>query len=326
MLITTMSSRARRASLLVVTAGAIAFFSSGASTQAPRFYSDDPIAREPESQDASKAEPYDQSQMFELVHNLFVTSKHKPSGLRAKNINTIDEVPDSSWFTNRIGTRTVTSRRAYPRRERRRAARSVEVGADPGEDIRRAPGFHCAGRQGRHLVPRVRSTGVCRRRNRRGGDCDEDFLGAGLQPGRVVPDHVRSEERDHRPEGDGASAVRDADAVHEGRHQRDPRESRARTRTARIASSPADCSPARSWAASGMPARARTTPTTSSLTSIVASCVRSGSSVRGPTSPTSRRRTRSTPSSPRTASRSSSTTSRTSARRSACATTSTSGT
>jgi hypothetical protein len=109
MLITTMSSRARRASLLILTAGAIAFFTSGASTQAPHFYSDDPIARDPESQDASKAAPYDQSQMFELVHNLFINSGHKPSGLRAKNINTIDEVPDSSWFTNRIGTRTVTA-------------------------------------------------------------------------------------------------------------------------------------------------------------------------------------------------------------------------
>jgi hypothetical protein len=47
--------------------------------------------------------------MYELMYNLFVTSGYKPSGLRAKNINTIDEVPDSSWFTNRIGTRTITT-------------------------------------------------------------------------------------------------------------------------------------------------------------------------------------------------------------------------
>ena len=43
------------------------------------------------------------------MYNLFVTSGYKPSGLRAKNINTIDEVPDSSWFTNRIGTRPITN-------------------------------------------------------------------------------------------------------------------------------------------------------------------------------------------------------------------------
>ena len=42
-------------------------------------------------------------------YNLFINSGHKPSGLRAKNINTIDEVPDSSWFTDRIGARTITN-------------------------------------------------------------------------------------------------------------------------------------------------------------------------------------------------------------------------
>jgi hypothetical protein len=43
------------------------------------------------------------------MYNLFVTSGHEASGLRAKNINTIDEVPDSSWFTNRVGTTPVTN-------------------------------------------------------------------------------------------------------------------------------------------------------------------------------------------------------------------------
>jgi hypothetical protein len=98
----------RRAALVAISAGAISLFAPAASTQTPRFYPDDPIAREPETQDAAKAAEFEQSQMYELVYNLFVTAKHKPSGLRAKNINTIDEVPDSSWFTNRIGTRPIT--------------------------------------------------------------------------------------------------------------------------------------------------------------------------------------------------------------------------
>ena len=38
---------------------ALGLFASAVSTQGPRFYPDDPIAREPESQDASKAQPYD---------------------------------------------------------------------------------------------------------------------------------------------------------------------------------------------------------------------------------------------------------------------------
>jgi hypothetical protein len=101
--------RARRAAFFALSVGALSFFASTASTQGPRFYPDDPIAREPESQDASKAAPFEQSEMYELLYNLFVTSGYKPSGLRAKNINTIDEVPDSSWFTNRIGARAVTA-------------------------------------------------------------------------------------------------------------------------------------------------------------------------------------------------------------------------
>jgi hypothetical protein len=104
-----LSSSARRVGFLILSLGAIGFFATGVSTQGPRFYPDDPIAREPESQDASKAAPYEQSQMYEMVYNLFVTPGYKPSGLRAKNINSIDEVPDSSWFTNRIGTRAVTT-------------------------------------------------------------------------------------------------------------------------------------------------------------------------------------------------------------------------
>ena len=111
---------ARRLAILAAV-GAVAMFAAGASTQSPRFFPDDPIAREPESQDASKAAPFDQSQMYELLYNLFVTSGTQPSGLRAKNINTIDEVPDSSWFTNRIGTQDDDDRGARARPECRRS-------------------------------------------------------------------------------------------------------------------------------------------------------------------------------------------------------------
>lgn len=87
---------------------ALAFFGSGVATKSPHFYPDDPIAREPESQDASKAQPYEIGSLYEMTHNLFITAGYKPSGLRAKNINTIDEVPNSNWFTNRIGTTPIT--------------------------------------------------------------------------------------------------------------------------------------------------------------------------------------------------------------------------
>jgi hypothetical protein len=98
-------SGVRRLALIAAT---LALLAAAVSTQTRRFYDDDPISREPESQDASKAQPSPIQQLYEQVNGLFVVSGSKPSGKRAQNINTIDEVPDSSWFTNRIGTVPVT--------------------------------------------------------------------------------------------------------------------------------------------------------------------------------------------------------------------------
>jgi hypothetical protein len=92
---------------LALIAAAVGLCTATASMQSPRFYRDDPIAREPESQDASGAHPYDVESLYEMTHNLFVTAGEKPSGTRAANVNTIDEAPDSSWFTNRIGARPI---------------------------------------------------------------------------------------------------------------------------------------------------------------------------------------------------------------------------
>jgi hypothetical protein len=70
----------------------------------PHFFNDDPLARAPERQDASGAKPSGIELFYEYSFNLFVNSRRKPSDTRAGNVNTIDEVPDSSWFTNRVGT------------------------------------------------------------------------------------------------------------------------------------------------------------------------------------------------------------------------------
>ncbi len=69
----------------------------------PKFYPDDPIARDPESQDASGAQEIDVSQQYDFVENTFLGAGDRQP-VRAMNINTIGEVPDSSWFTNRAGT------------------------------------------------------------------------------------------------------------------------------------------------------------------------------------------------------------------------------
>ncbi|HEX8030536.1 MAG TPA: hypothetical protein VF491_18810 [Vicinamibacterales bacterium] len=118
------------------------------STATPRFYSDDPIAREPESRDAAGAQENEIGLMFELSYNLFVTSKHTPSDSRAGNINTIDEVPDSSWFTNRAGRHPLTAAQMAtgpvlgppPAAERWTIVREKTEGANPGFTAKDARG------------------------------------------------------------------------------------------------------------------------------------------------------------------------------------------
>jgi len=94
--------------LLLVLTAAFSASRGSVATTSQHFYRDDPHTREPESQDASRAAQSEIGDLYEMLHNLFVTPKYKPSGVRAENLNTIDEVPDSSWFINRIGARTLT--------------------------------------------------------------------------------------------------------------------------------------------------------------------------------------------------------------------------
>ena len=74
---------------------------AGARGAGPKFYTDDPIARDPETQDASGARAIEVSDQYDLIENSFLGAGEK-ADLRAVNLNTVDEVPDSSWFTNRI--------------------------------------------------------------------------------------------------------------------------------------------------------------------------------------------------------------------------------
>ena len=78
---------------------------------ARRFYNDDPIAVEPETQDASQVNPWKIDLMYDLIRNQFARPG-EPVGRRAQNINTIDEVPDSNWFTNRILARPISPEEA----------------------------------------------------------------------------------------------------------------------------------------------------------------------------------------------------------------------
>jgi hypothetical protein len=68
---------------------------------ATRFYSDDPVWRDSDMTDIQPVTEFDLSKSYEFVHETFGESV-KSHG-RALNVNTLDEVPDSSWFTNRLG-------------------------------------------------------------------------------------------------------------------------------------------------------------------------------------------------------------------------------
>jgi hypothetical protein len=72
------------------------------------FCDDDPLTHEPETQDASRVEEWDIDLFIDLAINLFGQPGDPRTGVRAANVNTIDEVPDSGWFTNRIVARPVS--------------------------------------------------------------------------------------------------------------------------------------------------------------------------------------------------------------------------
>jgi hypothetical protein len=94
---------------LLCAAAALTIISADVSGQRPKFYSDDPVTRVPDSQDASGVLARPVNLVYDEFRNLFGNPGDPEMNRRALNVNTIDEVPDSSWFTNRIiGSRPMT--------------------------------------------------------------------------------------------------------------------------------------------------------------------------------------------------------------------------
>jgi hypothetical protein len=69
---------------------------------APKFYPDDPISHDPELEDASNVKDMPVSAQYDLIENSFLGAGDD-TPKRAENVNTIGEVVDSSWFSNRMG-------------------------------------------------------------------------------------------------------------------------------------------------------------------------------------------------------------------------------
>jgi hypothetical protein len=70
-----------------------------------RFFPDDPLQRDDDTAvDVSGIEERELSESYDFLQQTFASPADR-SPSRAVNVNTVDEVPDSSWFTNRIGVR-----------------------------------------------------------------------------------------------------------------------------------------------------------------------------------------------------------------------------
>ena len=72
-----------------------------------RFNRDDPIWVDPDELDIEQPEEYGVQPYYDVYENQFI-ARGDPNPARAANINTLGEVPDSSWFTNRLGRRDIS--------------------------------------------------------------------------------------------------------------------------------------------------------------------------------------------------------------------------
>jgi hypothetical protein len=101
-----MSSRLR--SGFVVAAVLCAGFTLGTRSATPVYFPDDPLQVDNDrALDAGKAARIEGSNGYDFAEQTFLKpGDHEP--VPAVNVNTTDEVPDSSWFTNRIGRRSMS--------------------------------------------------------------------------------------------------------------------------------------------------------------------------------------------------------------------------
>jgi len=101
----------RTGAAVLIMAGACTLVMAGLSGDPaiPKFFPDDPIAREPNPVDASGVEPFPVHLSWDLLSSLFAVKAASPATRPAQDVNTIGEVADSSWFTNRSGSRPLTA-------------------------------------------------------------------------------------------------------------------------------------------------------------------------------------------------------------------------
>jgi hypothetical protein len=101
------TSTVKLSAAIIVPLAAAAAATILASAASPKFYADDPVWVQRDTQDASAIKPLEVDLYVDLASNI-LRGTQVTSPRRAGNVNTVDEVPDSSWFTNRLGLRRLT--------------------------------------------------------------------------------------------------------------------------------------------------------------------------------------------------------------------------
>src|SRR5437764_8746743 len=80
-------------------------FSMLASGATRKFYDDDPLWVEHDTRDAATMKDLEVDDVVDLTLNLFSQLGDPTPNVRAKNVNTVNEVTSSNWLTNREGSR-----------------------------------------------------------------------------------------------------------------------------------------------------------------------------------------------------------------------------
>src|SRR4029453_12475525 len=271
--------------LAVVTAVGLAM-GSAARSATPRFYPDDPLWTDDDRAfDASKVGSIEDTNAYDFVINSF-GSPGERRDVRALNVNTIDEVPDSSWFTNRIGRREMTVAEVVkgPDQSQRVSLEGWVVSGGKGAGIQ--PGFRMADPSGQTYQIEVDPP-------------SNPELASGVEIIGTAFYHAMGY---HTVEVYPVQMDRTALVISEQATIRDPLNGKRRrmkqtdldvvfnrappSPPAHPVCSSADLRPASRWATSGTTAHAPTIRTTSWPTSIGASCALRGVSVRGSITPT----------------------------------------
>ena len=82
--------------------------SLGTGANGAKFYPDDPVSNIVDAEDASGVQEREIDLVYDTVENAFSWPGDRTPNVRAQSVNTIDEVPDSNWFVNRLGAVPVT--------------------------------------------------------------------------------------------------------------------------------------------------------------------------------------------------------------------------